>query len=145
MNLKNWLNNAWLKRHSTDKREIENLLNIVERDLDDAKKSISSDWQFGIAYNAALKLCTILLYAEGYKPEKNLQHFRTIQALPLILGKEKTSDTHYLDACRSKRNALAYDYVGGITSREAAELIEFVENLKKEVIDWLKNNHSELL
>ena len=47
---------------------------------------ISADWRFGIAYNAALKLCTILLYAEGYRPEKTLQHYRTIQALPLILG-----------------------------------------------------------
>jgi hypothetical protein len=26
---------------------------------------------------AALKFCTILLYAEGYRPEKALQHYRT--------------------------------------------------------------------
>jgi hypothetical protein len=36
----------------------------------------SLDIRFGIAYNAALKLCTILLYTEGYRPEKTLQHFR---------------------------------------------------------------------
>jgi len=37
-----------------------NLLTIVERDLNDAGScGISSDWQFGIAYNAALKLSTL--------------------------------------------------------------------------------------
>ena len=43
----------------------------------------------GIAHNAALKLCAILLHAEGYKAKRNLQHYRTIQALPKILGSEK--------------------------------------------------------
>ena len=55
-------------------------------------------------YNAALKLCTILLYAEGYRPEKTLAHYRTLQALPLILGTERQDDADYLDTCRSKRN-----------------------------------------
>ena len=49
----------------------------------------SDDWRFGIAYNTGLKLCLILLLAEGFRPEKTLQHYRSIQALPLILGKEK--------------------------------------------------------
>jgi hypothetical protein len=44
-------------------------------------KGISDDWKFGIAYNAALKLCTILLHDSGYRPEKNLAHYRTLQAL----------------------------------------------------------------
>jgi hypothetical protein len=34
----------------------------VGRDLKDASAGgLSHDWQFGIAYNAALKLCLILL------------------------------------------------------------------------------------
>jgi predicted nuclease with RNAse H fold len=52
---------------------------IVECDMKDAVEGgISADWRFGIAYNAALKLCTILLYAEGYKAERTLQRYRTI-------------------------------------------------------------------
>ena len=79
--------NGWLRPHKGSAEETGNLLAIARRDIKDAgKEDISDDWRFGIAYNAALKLCTILLYAEGYRPEKNLQHFRTIQALPLILG-----------------------------------------------------------
>jgi len=118
---------------------------IVERDLKDAETGISHDWRFGIAYNAALKLCTILLYAEGYKAERNLQHYRTIQALPLILGKEKSADAKYLDACRAKRNIVEYDYVGGVTGRDADELIEFVKDLQTDVLAWLKNNHPKLV
>jgi hypothetical protein len=88
MSLQDWANNGWLRSHKTSHEEIGNLLLIVERDLKDAKESIlSPDWRFGIAYNAALKLCTILLYCEGFRPEKNLAHYRTLQALPVNPGK----------------------------------------------------------
>jgi len=144
MTLKQWINNGWLRRHKTSSEEIENLFMIIDRDLKDAKGSISDDWRFGVAYNAALKLCTILLYAEGFKAERTLQHYRTIQALPLILGKERKTDAEYLDSCRAKRNIVEYDYVGGVTTNDADELIEFVKELKAEVLDWLNKNHPEL-
>jgi len=144
MTLQSWANNGWLKNHKTSKQEITQLLEIVERDLKDAKqRKISSDWRFGIAYNAALKLCTILLYVEGYKPEKALAHYRTLQALPLILGQEKEDDADYLDSCRVKRNIVEYDYVGGATDAEANELITFVKELKEEVIQWVKSKYSQ--
>lgn len=145
MSLQDWFNNGWLRKHSTSRQEIENLLEIVDRDIQDAGyKEVSTDWRFGIAYNAALKLCTILLYAEGYRPDRNLAHFRTIQALPLILGKEKKADSSYLDACRSRRNTLEYDYAGGTTHADADELLEFVIELKKEVSEWLIENYPAL-
>lgn len=65
MTLKQWANNGWLKPHQTSREEVGNLLAIVDRDLEDAQGSISPDWRFNIAYNAALKLCTILLYVKG--------------------------------------------------------------------------------
>lgn len=145
MSLKRWFENGWLRRHKSSKEEIHNLLLIAERDLKDAMESISDDWRFGIAYNAALKLCTILLYAEGYRAERNLQHYRTIQALPVILGQEKRSDADYLDTCRSKRNIVEYDYVGAVSGDDADELIAFASELKVEVTTWLKNHHPELI
>lgn len=87
MSLQKWVEYGWLRSHKSSNKEIADLLRIIDRDLQDAAGEISSDWRFGIAYNAALKLCTILLYAEGYRPEKTLQHYRTIQSLPVILGK----------------------------------------------------------
>lgn len=65
MSLQQWAANGWLKFHKTSTQEISDLFSIVDRDLTDAEKSISPDWRFGIAYNAALKLCTTLLQASG--------------------------------------------------------------------------------
>lgn len=146
MSLENWLKNGWLKPHKTNKQEISNLLNIVKRDLKDAQQhEVSTDWQFGIAYNGALKLCTILLYIEGYKPENTNAHYRTIQALPLILGSNKTDDATYLETCRVKRNIVEYDYAGGTSKTEAYELIEFVKEFHKEVKGWIKENYPKYL
>ena len=145
MSLQIWLENSWLRRHKSSKKEIADLLKIVERDLKDAEGGISDDCRFGIAYNAALKLCTILLCAEGYRPEKTLQHYRTIQALPLILGEKRKADADYLDACRSKRNIVEYDYVGAVTEDDVGEPVEFVKELKNSVLGWLKENHPDLI
>lgn len=71
MSLKQWADNGWLRRHESSPQEVQDLLAIVKRDLTDAAtEDLSPDWQFGIAYNAALKLCTILLHASGFRPEK---------------------------------------------------------------------------
>ena len=145
MSLKQWADNGWLKPHRTSRKEISSLLNIVKRDLNDAQRDISSDWRFGIAYNAALKLCRVLLSAEGYRPSHELQHYRTLAALPEILGNNKKADAEYLDDCRKKRNIVEYDYVGGASESDADELIEFVKDLRDEVMNWLKKNHPELL
>jgi len=146
MSLKQWSDNGWLKVHKTSKKEIGNLLTIARRDVKDAKEEgISDDWRFGIAYNAALKLCTILLHAEGYRPDKNLAHYRTLQALPLILGETRKSDAEYLDTCRAKRNIVEYDCVGGVTGSDADELIAFVQELEKSVLARLRSTHPELL
>ena len=145
MSLKQWADNGWLKPHRTSRKEISSLLNIVKRDLNDAQRDISSDWRFGIAYNAALKLCRILLSAEGYRPSHELQHYRTLAALSEILGEARKADAEYLDDCRKKRNIVEYDEVGGASESDADELIGFVKEFKDEVIAWLKKNHPELL
>ncbi len=145
MSLEQWVEYGWLRLHKSSREEIDNLLQIVNRDLEDAAGDISPDWRFGIAYNAALKLCTIPLHAEGFRPERTLQHYRTIKALSVILGKEREEDVKYLDTCRSKRNIVEYDYVGGVTEKDANELIEFAGELRKDVMKWLKEKHPELV
>jgi len=88
-----------------------------------------------------LKLCTILLYAEGYRPAQSLAHYRTLQALPLILGTARHNDASYLDACRVKRNTVEYDVVGCATDADADELIHFSRDLEREVCAWLARHH----
>lgn len=145
MNWQTWLANGWLRPHQNDAAEIRDLWLIAGRDLKDAASGgISSDWQFGIAFNAALKLCTILLYAEGYRPEKQLTHYRTLQALPVILGLQHQDDGDYLERCGRMRNTVEYDYVGGATPEDAAELIQFSHGLRGEILVWLKTKHPGL-
>lgn len=146
MSLTDWSKNGWLRQHRPSKEEITNLFAIVDRDLKDAAADgISDDWKFGIAYNAALKLCTILLHSSGYRPEKNLAHFRTLQSLPLILGEKHKANANYLDACRKKRNETEYDFAGGVSENEFEELLKFCSNLRKEVLAWLEKYHGSLL
>lgn len=120
-------------------------MQIVERDLDDAKSNASSDWRFGIAYNAALKCCTILLHASGYRAFAGHAHQRTIQALPVILGDAWKNDEAYLNNCRSKRNTVEYDMVGITSDQDVKELLDFTAKLHSEVLAWLKKNHPELI
>ncbi len=146
MSLQDWFRFGWIRPHQTNPEQIAELLAIVERDMTDAASGqLSPDWQFGIAYNAALKLCTILLYAEGFRPERTLAHYRTIQALPLILGDNRKNDADYLDTCRAKRNTVEYDLAGQTTREEAEELLDFCRDLRTDVLAWLRNNHPDLI
>lgn len=146
MNLQTWLANGWPRPHQTSDAEIRDLWLIAGRDLKDAESGgISPDWRFGIAFNASLKLCTILLYAEGYRPEKQLANYRTLQALPVILGAQHQGDGDYLERCRRMRNTVEYDYVGGATREDAEELICFSHKLRREVLAWLQAKHPNLV
>jgi len=146
MSLEIWFKNGWLRAHRTTPAQVAELFAIVDRDLEDARtERLSTDWQFGIAYNATLKLCTILLYAAGYRPEKNLAHYRTLQALPLILGADRQDDADYLDTCRGKRNTAEYDSAGQISPEEARELVAFSVELREAVKAWLSHTHPELI
>ena len=80
MSLEQWANNGWLRPHKTTQREIADLLGIVDRDVKEAERATSDDWKFGIAYNAALKLCTILLNASGIEQTD----FRRIFVLAIV-------------------------------------------------------------
>ena len=93
MSLEDWHKFGWLKPHRTDERELGNLLAIADRDISDATAGeLSNDWKFGIAYNAALKLCTMMLYDAGFMPEKTLAHYRTLLSIEYTLGTDRKSD-----------------------------------------------------
>ncbi len=145
MSLQDWYKFNWLKPHKTSYQELSNLLAIADRDILDATtENLSADWRFGIAYNAALKLCTMLLYDAGFMPEKNLAHYRTLLSLQFTLGPERKADAEYLDACRVKRNHVEYDYVDGASETEAEELVAFAKALREEVVRNLRARYPNL-
>ena len=145
MSLKQWVDNGWLRPHTTSEEEIRKLLGMVERNLKDASENISADWKFSIAYNAALTLCNVLLYSEGYRAAREAHHYRVIQSLQLTLGSEHRADVEYLEACRRKRNIIEYEVPGAATEENAMELIDFVVHFKAIVMDWLSKKHPQLL
>ncbi len=126
MSLIDFEKKGWIRPHITSRQEIQDLLSIVKRDLQDAEVvHISADWRFGIAYNGALKTCPILLYTQGFRSGSGSHHMRTIATLPHIGDLRTKADADHLNTCRRKRNTVEYDYSGGATNDEADELIAF--------------------
>ena len=74
-----------------------------------------------------------------------LHHYRTLQALPLVLGPARKDDAVYLETCRIKRNTVEYDMAGAATHADASSLLEFASELRRDVISWLEANHPRLL
>ena len=145
MSLQKWAENGWLKTHRPSAGETRDLFDLVDRDLRAAEEVSVADWQFNIAYNAGLQLCSILLYACGYQPENARAHLRTIDALPMILGPAHQEDADYFNACRMKRNEMGYVRAGAVNLTAAKELIEHVKSFRPVVLTWLQANHPELL
>jgi len=147
MTLEAWVKNGWLREYKTSRKEVRGILDLVDRDLlDAAREEISADWRFNIAYNATLQLATLVLYASGYRAGRGeSNHYRVIQALPLVMGKGYTSACAYFDNCRRKRNVSEYNAVGTISETEAKDLLTSAKNFRNEVLEWLKHEYSSLL
>jgi hypothetical protein len=135
--LAEWLKNGWLIEHRTSRQEIEHLFRLVDRDLTDCRNpSLSPDWQFNIAYNAALQCAKAALAAAGFRAAKDAHHYRVIQSLKFTL---KTEDKiiQKLDAFRKKRNVSEYNHAGAVTAIELDEIRVLAGNLRKSVEAWI--------
>ena len=134
-----------LRRHRTSAREVADLLGVVDRDLADARvEEVSADRRFAIAYEAALQLSTITVYASGYETQGPGHHFNTFQALRETMGEMGQKYADYFDVCRSKRATTSYDRAGEISETEVASLIAQVQGFRKEVLSWLRKRHPRL-
>ncbi len=138
MSLDTWLANGWLMPHTASATEIRDTLAAAAADLADARKDISPAWRFAIAYNAALRLAGAALEASGYRATRDQKHYRTLAALPLILGPEVQELADFLDRCRTRRHDVTYESLTAVTDEEAQELIEAVAELTRLVRTWLR-------
>ncbi len=146
MSLKRLLNQQKITRHKTSAKEINDLLELIRRDLKDAKvKGLSLDRKFITGYNAVLQSAIILLYCKGYKAKGVGHHFTVFQAMKEIMGPKYYELADYFDSCRVKRNRADYDYAGIASESEVKELIEEAEDFLQEVISWLEKNYPNLL
>lgn len=145
MSLEDWLKNDWLHAHRATPEELRKLLLAADRDLTDCQsESISADWRFNIAYNAALQVSMLALAAEGYRAQRELNHYRSLQSLRYTLGIE-TSILAKLDSFRKKRNIGAYQEVGAVSDKELREMIALATSLREQVSNWLREKFPEVL
>ena len=85
MTLDNLLKIGQLKRHTTDQKEIGNLLLAARRNLADAHAvNISTENRFDAAYKCIMQCALVALMANGFRPDTKVPgHHRTvIQSLP---------------------------------------------------------------
>jgi len=146
VSLKELLADGRVRAHKTSAREMADLLRVVDRDLADAAVlQISTDRRFATAYNAALQLATIALYASGYRAAGTGHHWATFHVLPEIMGPQAQARADYLDNCRSKRNVTDYDRAGEISARDTEEIHAEARAFRDEMLAWLEKNHPPLV
>jgi hypothetical protein len=124
---------------------VRELLDLVQRALDDARvESISTDWRFAAAYDAALTLATIPLECAGYRTRGAGHHATTFEALQLVMGAGFRETGDYFERCRKKWNEVAYRRAGVVSASETEELIRSVLAFREQVQEWLRENHPQL-
>jgi hypothetical protein len=111
---------------------------VVDRDLRACQTpGLIPDWQFNIAYNAALQVATAALAASGYQAERVNHHFRVIHSLEFTLGKDAAT-IRKLDIFRKKRHITDYEKADTISEIEAQEMRQLAEILRADLAAWLQ-------
>ncbi len=133
-----------LKSHTTDRAEIQQLLEAARRNLADAAVDVVSlETRFDAAYKAIMQLALAVLLANGYRADSRGHHQLMIQSLPLTIGLSKERMV-VLDAMRRKRNAA--DYLGTDADEGSLEVCRGqAKELLRDVERWLKENRPELM
>lgn len=105
MSLEQWLQNSWLARFDATVAEVQQLLQVVDRDLSDAQAGgLSPDARFQHAYDAALQLCMIALKVSGYAVRKGQGHHKySIDSLRFTLGSEWAETADHIERCSRLR------------------------------------------
>jgi len=143
MSLQDWLKFGWLKEHKASRQEIADLFAVADRDLKACKTpDLVPDWQFNIAYNAALQLASAALAAAGYDAERGNHHYRVIHSLEFTLGVDSTVIRKF-DVFRKKRNITDYERADTISDTEAEEMRQLAETLRTSVEAWVRKHHPQ--
>lgn len=136
-----------IKKHSTNKSEVSDLIALVQRDLADAAlPGLSADRSFAISYNAAQQLSQVVVACSGYRLRSIPGHHQVMfECLELAMGTLATKYSTYFDLCRNKRNNLEYNRSSVVSQTEADELLKTASEFNADVLSWIKTNHPRLL
>lgn len=84
------------------------------------------------------------LAAAGYRPARDAHHFRTILSLEFTIGADSKLVARF-EAFRKKRNLGDYSIAGSTSRKEADEMAALAAQLRKDVENWIRSNHPQLL
>lgn len=143
MSWRNLLANRTVQSHKTGKQEIENLRELVSRDLKDAGiEGLSADRRFATAYNAVLQLSKMAIACAGYRVATGAGHHqKTFEAVKIALGTFSVNLADYFETCQRKRNKIDYDAAEVVTKTEANEILEKAREFQIMVEDWIAKNY----
>jgi uncharacterized protein (UPF0332 family) len=132
--------------HTTSKRELDALRELIARDLADAGvKGLSADRRFATAYNAALQTAKMAIACAGYRLAATPGHHRlTVDAAHLALGPIGAKSLDYLESSRRKRNDIDYDHASVATETEAAEMLAQAQRFLDLVEQWIAAHHPKV-
>ncbi|MBI1901941.1 MAG: hypothetical protein HYS13_12625 [Planctomycetia bacterium] len=131
-----------MQKHKTSRQELDDLREVVARDLKDAEIPVlSSDRRFATAYNAALQLAKMAIACAGYRVTAKQHHEVTLRVVKFALGRTADPYSAYFESCRRKRNKLDYDAAGVISETESEELVEKVNEFCRLVERWIAKHH----
>lgn len=132
-----------IKPHRTSRQELDDLRDVVERDLQDAAvEGLSTDRQFATAYNAVLQLSKMVIACAGYRVVGPGHHLTTFEAVEIAMGASISTLATYFDTCRRKRNQVDYDRANAATETEAEELLGKAEEFRELVEKWISKHRA---
>ena len=140
------LANKDAKKHTTSKKELDNMRALIARDLADASLAgLSADRRFATAYNAALQAANMAIACAGYRIMSKVGHHRvSLESTKLVLGKLPHKYADYFKTCRRKRNTIDYTFSNVATETEAKEIVVQAGEFYNQVEDWITKNHPTL-
>lgn len=132
--------------HATSKRELDDMRDLIARDLADAGLAgLSADRRFATAYNAALQAASMAIACAGYRITAKTGHHRvSLESAALALGRSARRLTDYFDTCRRKRNQIDYTRSHVATETEAKEIVTRAKEFYELVEAWIAKNHPKL-
>ena len=130
--------------HNPSHREIADLLNLADRDLEQCQlPGLKADWRLAIAYNAALQCAIAALAAEGYRAVHEAHHYRVIQSLEFTIG-WPCAEIEAFNTFRRQRHRASYERTDTTSEQDAHEMLNLAHRLRVEVESWLAVNHPDL-
>jgi len=143
MSWKKLLQDNKVHKHTTSRKELDEIRKLVARDLADAAIPVlSEDRRFATAYNAALQTAKMAIACAGYRIASVPGHHRlTFEGAKIAIGKPAEQLADYFDACRRKRNEIDYTGATIATTTEAEELLLHAKSFLDTVEKWIQSAH----